>query len=104
LDKLVKKLNINKETCETIINHLLQEKLLVRTADQPAALIPGYAIETITLKNVISSARKAGETTAFSIDSIPGDQVVDHIYADIEESVYSKLDSKTLYDMSVNNN
>lgn len=99
LDALVKQLNISGEVGEVLINNLLQSRLLMRTADGPATYVPGYAIETITVNDIVSGTRKAGETAAFSIESLPEDPVVDSLYSGIEDAINKQLESKTLHDL-----
>lgn len=99
LEMLVKHLNVSGEICETLINHLLQSGLLLRTADEPVRFVPGYAIETITVKDIISSIREAGENAAFSANSLPADAIVDSLYSGIEEAISRQLDTKTLHDL-----
>lgn len=104
LDALIKKLNINGDICDLLINHLLQAGLLKRTAEEPVTFVPGYAIETITVNDIISSIRKAGETTAFSTESLPEDPVVDSLYSGVEDAINKQLASKTLHDLSLTDN
>ena len=101
LDALVKHLNISGEICDSLVNYLLQAGLLVRTADEKVTFVPGYAIERITVKDIISSVRKSGETENFSIESLPKDQVVNSIFSEIEDAINKQLDSKTLYELSL---
>jgi len=100
MDSLVKKLNINGEMCESLVGYLFQAGLLLRTADTPTTFVPGYAIETMTLKDIVVAARKAGETDTFSLVNLPEDAIVDGLYSDIETAVYRPIESKTLYDIA----
>ncbi|MGD8525299.1 MAG: YhjD/YihY/BrkB family envelope integrity protein [Thioalkalispiraceae bacterium] len=99
LDGLAKRLHISGEVCDIMVNNLLQAGLLVRTADDPVRFIPGYAIETITVNDIVSCVREAGESPSFSTHSLPGDEVVDGLFSGIEEAIHKQLAVITLHDL-----
>lgn len=101
LDALIKRLNISGDICESLVNYLLAAGLLIRTADEPVTYVPGYAIERITIKDIISSVRKSGESETFSIETLPKDQVVNSIFSEVEDAINKQLDSTTLYELSL---
>lgn len=101
LDALIKRLNISGDICESLVNYLLAAGLLIRTADEPVTYVPGYAIERITIKDIISSVRKSGESETFSTETLPKDQVVNSIFSEVEDAINKQLDSTTLYELSL---
>lgn len=101
LDALIKRLNISGDICESLVNYLLAAGLLIRTADEPVTYVPGYAIERITIKDIISSVRKSGESETFSTETLPKDQVVNSIFSKVEDAINKQLDSTTLYELSL---
>ena len=100
LDSLSMEMKINSEACTKIINQLLNTKLLKETAESPTTYLPAYDLETISIHNIISSIRCAGETKSHSLESIQTDDNVTQLQIEIDTSLEQLLKDKTLKDYS----
>jgi len=101
LDKLTKQLKVGSEACGLMVTTLEGAGLLVRTADDPPAYLPGYALETMQLQMIVDVVRESGETTYLSPNKLPTAENVDALYAGIETAIDSTLAGRTLRDLSM---
>lgn len=101
LEALAKKLNVGVEACGRLINTLVHAGLLVRTANKPPAFLPGQALETLSLKDVVSVVRCAGETTYLTFESLPQIKAIDALYSEIDGAIEKTLEERTLRDLSL---
>ena len=101
LDKLSRQMKVGSEPCGMIINMLEDAGLLIRTADDPPAYLPGHALETLQLQAIVDVVREAGETAYLSPDKLPTADKVDALYQGIETAIDSALEGRTLRDLSL---
>lgn len=101
IESLANHMNISKEGCIKIINQLLDKNLLKETAEIPATYIPAYDLETISLYDIISSIRSAGENKSHTLELIVTEDDVIRFQKDIDESIEQLLKQKSLKDLSV---
>lgn len=101
LAKLSKQLKIGSEACGMMVSTLEDAGLLIRTADDPPAYLPGHALETLQLQAIVDVVRESGETTYLSPNKLPTAENVDALYAGIETAIDSTLAGRTLRDLSM---
>ena len=101
VESLALQMKINPEACMKIINQLLNKKLLKETAESPCTYLPAYALETISLYDIILAIRCSGETENHSLELIKADDNIKQLQNDIDESLKQLLKQKTLKDLSV---
>jgi membrane protein len=101
LEGLAKHMNVGTDACGMLIHVLEKAGLLVRTSDTPPTYLPGHALETLKLKDIIATVRTAGETPYLSPDKLPQSEAVDNLYQEIESVIDSSLDTRTLLDLSL---
>ena len=101
LDKLSKQLKVGQEATGMMITILEEAGLLVRTADEPPAYLPGHALETMQLQTIVDVVREAGETTYLSPRKLPTQHNVDDLYQGMESAIDGALAGRTLRDLSL---
>jgi membrane protein len=101
VDNLSKQLKIGSDACGMMINMLEGAGLLVRTADEPPAYLPGHALETLRLQTIVDVVREAGETPYLSPNKLPVSENVDALYQGIEAAIDTALEGRTLRDLSL---
>lgn len=101
LDKLSKQLKVGNEACGIMVTMLEEAGLLIRTADDPPAYLPGHALETLQLQQIVDVVRESGETTYLSPNKLPASESVDPLYHEVEGAIDSTLAGRTLRDLSV---
>jgi len=100
IEALAMHMKISIDACSTIIDHLLNKKLLEETAQSPITFLPAYDMETLSLYDIISAIRESGETRNHSLERIETEDCVIQIQKDIDESIEQLLKDKTLKDLS----
>lgn len=101
LDALVKQLNIDVDTCQSVIDTLTDAKLVVATEKVPHTYLPGYAIETLRLEDIIKEMRSSGETPDHNLELLSQDEAVNGIFSGMESAMADVLKDKTLRDVVV---
>jgi membrane protein len=101
LYKLSKQLKVGNEACGMMVSILEDAGLLIRTADDPPAYLPGHALETLQLQMIVDVVRESGETTYLSPNKLPAAENVDALYAGIETAIDTTLAGRTLRDLSM---
>ncbi len=101
VDKLSRRMKVGNEACGRMVTILECAGLLVRTADEPPAYLPGHALETLPLQAIVDVVREAGETTYLAPDKLPAVESVDALYTEIESAIDSALTGRTLRDLSL---
>lgn len=101
LDNMARQINIDVDSCKSVLDTLLQSKLLVKTEKVPATFLPGYAIETVFLKDILKELRTSNETPEHSPEHFLQDKSVNMVYFDVETAIDSVLETKTLRDLVV---
>jgi len=101
LEGLAKQMHVGTDACGLLVNTLEEAGLLIRTSDTPPTYLPGHALETLKLKDIIDSVRATGETPYLSPDKLPQTEVVDNLYQEIEGAIEASLETRTLKDLSL---
>ena len=101
LDNLSKQLKVGNEATGMMVTVLEEAGLLVRTADEPPAYLPGHALETLQLQAIVDVVREAGETTYLSPRKLPAEHNVDALYDGMETAIDAALAGRTLRDLSL---
>ena len=101
VDNLAGQLKIGSDACGMMINMLEEAGLLIQTADEPPAYLPGHALETLRLQAIVDVVREAGETAYLSPDKLPVSGNVDTLYQEIQTSINTALEGRTLRDSSL---
>jgi len=100
LDDLAQKLNVGVEACNLLITNLENAGMLIRVAGEVPAYVPGQALETLTLKDLIRQIRYAGETSYLRSENLPELGVINDLYDEIENAIDGVLENRTLKDIS----
>ncbi len=99
IDGLAQALDVPSDFIAEIIEILKQHGLLIETNDDPPAYVPGRALDTILLADVIKALRRAHDDD-IGVDpvhlSTPG---VDQVVADLSEALLSTLSDRTLREL-----
>jgi membrane protein len=101
LDKLAKRLKVGSEACGMMVVALEDAGLLMRTADEPPAYLPGHALETLSLQSIVDVVRESGESSYLSPEKLPAVKSVDTLYEGIESAIDSALAGRCLRDLSL---
>jgi membrane protein len=101
LGALAKHMHVGSDACGLLVSNLEQSGLLVRTSDNPPTYLPGHALETLKLKDIINTVRTTGETPYLSPDKLPQTETVDTLYQEIESAIDASLETRTLLDLSL---
>ena len=102
LDNLAQRLNVGVEACNLLITNLVNAGILVRVAGEVPAYLPGQALETLNLKDLVRDIRRAGETSYLRNENLPEMKAIDELYSDIENAIDAALGNRTLKDISLN--
>ena len=100
LDDLAQRLNVGVEACDLLITNLVNAGLLIRIAGEVPAYVPGQALETLSLGDLVKSVRRAGETSYLRNENLPELKAIDDLYGRIEDAIDSVLENRTLKDIS----
>ena len=101
LDKLAKRLKVGREACGMMVVALEDAGLLICTADEPPAYLPGHALETLSLQSIVDVVRESDETGYLSPEKLPAVKSVDTLYEGIESAIDSALAGRSLRDLSL---
>ena len=78
--KLASDLNIASESLSPVIDCMVENNLLIRTADDPVGYIPGQAPDMLPVLDIINSVRCAGEDDIIKPGRLPHNCDVDQLY------------------------
>ena len=101
LQGLAKQMQVGTDACGLLVNTLEESGILVRTSDNPPTYLPGHALETLKLKDIINTVRTTGETPYLSPDKLPQSDAVDTLYQEMEQGLDASLETRTLRDLSL---
>ena len=101
LQGLAKQMCVGTDACGLLVNSLENSGILVRTSEDPPGYLPGHALETIKLKDIIDCVRSSGETAYLSPDKLPQSETVDNLYQEMESAIDTSLETRTLRDISL---
>jgi len=100
LDDLAQRLNVGVEACNLLITNLVSAGMLIRVAGEVPAYVPGQALETLTLGDLVKEIRRAGETSYLRNENLPELKAIDELYGNIENAIDGVLEGRTLRDIS----
>ena len=101
MEALAKQMKVGTDACGLLVATLEKGGLLIRTSATPPAYLPGHALETLKLKDIVGAVRTTGETPYLSPDNLPQSEAVDNLYQEIESAIDTSLDTRTLLDLSL---
>lgn len=96
---LIQRLGRHPDFVREVLSILENKGLLVPTHDEPPAYLPGKDIAVMTLHEIVSAVRIAGEDGHISGKAASSVAEVDHIMNDIETAVAASLNNRTLRDL-----
>ncbi|WP_455212079.1 YihY/virulence factor BrkB family protein, partial [Kaarinaea lacus] len=97
--QLASQLGIGAEACNKVLNALLEAKLLIKTADDPPALIPAYALEVMLLTDIVNAVRASGESNYLNPATMASTANVQLTYEKLEDGVQNSLHKLTVKDL-----
>ncbi len=101
IDDLAKTLHVGVDACAMLVASLQRANLLVATADIPARYLPGCALETLRIKDVLASVRQAEESSNLRLDVLPKLPAVDALYNELEDAVDNNIAGRTVRDLAL---
>ncbi|MGW8248304.1 MAG: YihY/virulence factor BrkB family protein [Acidiferrobacterales bacterium] len=102
LDDLAQRLNVGVEACNLLISNLENAGMLIRVAGDVPAYVPGQALDTLSLGDLVKEIRRAGETSYLRNENLPELKAIDELYGKIETAIDGVLENHTLKDISKN--
>ena len=102
LDDLAQRLNVGVEACNLLIANLVNAGMLIRVAGEVPAYVPGQALDTLNLGDLVKEIRRAGETSYLRNENLPELKAIDELYGKIETAIGGVLEGHTLKDISKN--
>jgi len=96
---LAEAMNVGADIVQRIVDGLVETRLLAITADDPPCLLPASALESLTLREVLSAIRRIGEYRSISVDLLPQDETVDALTGEIEAALDTVTGNRTLLDI-----
>lgn len=100
LDDLAQRLNVGVEACNLLITNLVSAGMLIPVAGEVPAYVPGQALETLSLGDLVKEIRRAGETSYLRSENLPELKTIDELYGEIENAIDGALGGRTLKDIS----
>jgi len=101
LKGLAKQMHVGTDACGLLVDTLEKAGALVRTSDTPPTYLPGHALETFMLKDIIDIVRAAGESPYLSPDKLPQTELVDDLCQEMGGAIDASLEGRTLRDLSL---
>lgn len=99
---LVLALGVPKESVLTVLRALERAGLLIRTADQPPAYVPGRPPETTGLDEVIAAVRSGeGEEAGYGGEPTASDLEAERVMARLDDAIRTALRDHTLRDLAL---
>ncbi len=98
-DSLTQRLGIPADLVQQVLSILEEKGLLVTTSSEPAAYLPAKDLGIITLNEVISAVRTAGEEIHISGKAAASGTAVDGIMKGIDDAIAESLERRTLHDL-----
>ncbi len=96
---LAETLNVGADIVQRIVDGLVETRLLATTADEPPCLLPASALESLTLREVLSAIRRIGEQRSITLEILPQDETVDALTGEIEAAIDTATGDRTLLDI-----
>jgi membrane protein len=97
--QLAGQLGIGNEACEKVIKDLLDAKLLLKTADDPPALTPAYALERMLVKDAVNAVRSSGESGAVNPLAMKNPAQAQQAFERLEIGVQQSLEGLSVKDL-----
>jgi len=101
LDALATELRVPISALESVVEPIRQLGYLVETADQPPALIPARALDTVKIKELLDAVRADGEATGVSVDAMVHMPTVDRLMQNLDNAWIAGLRDQTWWDLVV---
>jgi len=101
LEALAARLNVDLQVAELLVERLLGADLLVASGDTPTRYLPAYDPATISLVDIISAVRQAGENTYLSLDTLNTEPAVEQVYGNMEDAIQQSLQGRSLQDLAL---
>lgn len=99
VDTLARKLHVGVDACQLLVAALQKAGMLIPTASEPHGFLPGRALETLYVKDIINAVRRSGETNNLSVESLPQYQTVDALSTELQDVVERTIGDRTLRDL-----
>lgn len=99
-DALARHLATPPSLLARLLETFVRRGLLVETGDDPPRYLPARALETITVKELLSTVRTAEDEYGFGASSLLRDEEVESLLARADSAVGDALGSRTLHDLA----
>jgi len=101
LEALAARLNVDLQVAELLVERLLGADLLVASGNTPARYLPAYNPATISLVDIISAVRQAGENSYLSLDTLNTEPAVEQVHGNMEDAIKQSLQGRSLQDLAL---
>lgn len=98
-DRLASDLDIPGDTLAPVIESLYKNNLLKRSCDNEVTYLPGQSLEHISMSDIFSAVRSAGESPLLNPDILKSEVGVDMLLDDIGNSIKTRLENTSLRDL-----
>ena len=99
VQQLAAELGVGAEACNKVVKSLLDAKLLIKTADEPPVLIPGYALEVMLLVDIVNAVRADGESATLNPSTIMSPANAQQAFERLEHGMHDSLHNLTVKDL-----
>ncbi|HKK05546.1 MAG TPA: YihY/virulence factor BrkB family protein [Gammaproteobacteria bacterium] len=96
---LTQRLRIPMDLLEDVLLPLQRHDLLVTSADEPPAYLPGRPLEATPVSAVLAAVRSAGEEAFFSTRRLPHEASVERVVAEFEHALHQTLGAHSVKEM-----
>jgi hypothetical protein len=97
--QLAGRLGIGSEACDKVIKDLLEAKLLLKTADEPPALIPAYSLERMLVQDAVNAVRVSGESRGLNPLAMMSPAAAQQAFERLEDGVQDSLQGLSVKDL-----
>jgi len=97
---LSEELNIPLQSVSWVVSIMSESRLLTATTDSPSTFVPGRAPQTIAVKDVLHTIRRAGHDARKDTDGPTSESEVALIVTTLEHSQNEALGGMTLHDLA----
>ncbi len=98
-EQLAKKIGVNSEALQKIIEPLLQANLITTGGKDGLFYIPAHSLEHIEVKTILDTTRAADETSYLNAETVNDSDGVEQLLATMDTAISQSLNKMTLRDL-----
>lgn len=101
LEALAGRIGVPVMSVETVLTAIQRAGYITETADDPPRYLPARSFETITVKDLLDTARAAEEEPGMSAEILPREAEVERLLVRLDEAVSSSLRGSSLRELAM---